>query len=41
MSYKSTNDRDKPNWPWTARQRRQKKMRRLARKQVRHLRSEK
>lgn len=35
MSHKRTADKDKANWPWTARQRRQKISNRKTRKQAR------
>ena len=35
MSYKTEQDKLKPNYPWTARQRRRTKSRRLERKQNR------
>jgi hypothetical protein len=37
MSHKTEADKTKPNYPWTARQLRMKKARRLARKQSRKL----
>lgn len=37
MSAKQQADKQKPNFPWTARQRRGVKQRRLARKQLRRI----
>jgi len=37
VSHKRTADKERPNWPWTARQRRQKLGGRPARKRARHV----
>lgn len=36
MSYKEVNDKERPGWPWTARQKRRKLGNRKSRKVARH-----